>query len=398
MDQDFPTFGPGQTANDHSVLVWQQETVYRALQCRNHIRMKKLVSLFVFWSALGLFFAVQSVITYTSQGREVLWTAPLVYQLGYWYTWGLMAPIITWIVRRNPLDDGRRGRSVTRLVAAAFIIAPVQFVLASVIRTFGLYATSVIDADRMSASLDAIAGQVLTASFDSALTYWMIVGVVYAFHYYRKLQTRELNTSRLEASLSAARLQNLRAQLRPHFLFNTLNSISALVTKDPVAAEKMLAQLSELLRMSQDGDGKRTVSLRSEMKFARHYLEIEQTRFEDRLRISIQYDPPLAEIQIPPIILQPLVENAVAHGIAPFEVPGTVDVQARLIDDQLELIVRDSGPGFDPSSSGFRPGIGLSNTRRRLEQLFGDRFSMEFARPDEGGFEVRITLPTEEAA
>ncbi len=349
--------------------------------------------LFGFWTALGIFFSVQSVLTYTNQGREVTWTAPLIYQLGYWYTWALMLPSITWIVHRNPLDDRRRKQSIVRVVAATIIIAPVQFVIASLIRLSGLYVFSVIDAERYSAMLSSIRGQVLTSSFDSALTYWTIAGIIYAYYYYRALKEREVSSSRLETSLAEARLNNLRAQIQPHFLFNTLNSISALVTQDAAGAEKMIARLSELLRLSLDGSRKKTVSVRSELAFVGRYLEIEQTRFQDRLSISIDFETGIAECDMPPILLQPLVENAIIHGIAPYESDGSIDVRAFGTENILVFTITDSGAGFDESASGFREGIGIKNVRSRLEQLYGRRASLQFIFPEEGGFEARVSIP-----
>jgi len=196
----------------------------------------------------------------------------------------------------------------------------------------------------------------------------------------------------LEARLARAQLQSLKLQLHPHFLFNTLNTVNALIGTDSHAAERVISGLSELLRMSLSSASEQEVSLAKELELLTHYIEIQQIRFQDRLTVNFRIDPDARHALVPNLMLQPLVENAIRHGIAPRAAPGHVMVTATKRDDRLELSVVDDGVGENPHAD-HRDGVGLGNTRARLLSLFGSDHRFEAGSPSSGGFVVHIEIP-----
>ena len=224
------------------------------------------------------------------------------------------------------------------------------------------------------------------------LVYWATVGLVHAERSSREAAEREQAAARLEASLSEARLSALRDQIDPHFLFNTLNSVSVLALRgDPEGVTRVVAALGNLLRRSLDGGRAQEVPLADELAMLEHYLEIQAIRFGDRLTIEREIEPAAREVLVPSMLTQPLVENAVHHAVAPTPGPARIAIHARRDGDSLLLEVADSGPGF----AGAAPaeGIGLGNTRARLAQLYGTRHALEFGPAPEGGARVMVRLP-----
>ena len=205
--------------------------------------------------------------------------------------------------------------------------------------------------------------------------------------YHRESRDRE----QLEVQLAQAQVQSLKLQLHPHFLFNALNTITALIGQDPHAAERMVSGLSDLLRLSLRHATEQEVPLERELEILQHYLEIQQIRFADRLTVRYDIDDTARHAMVPNLLLQPLVENAIRHGIAPRAAPGTILVSAHVVGDMVRLSVEDDGVGPGPSSGG--EGIGLRNTRARLERLYGNRHSLELRGGTDGGFVVRIDIP-----
>jgi len=225
-------------------------------------------------------------------------------------------------------------------------------------------------------------------------TYVPILLVAHAVAYYRRFREKELRTSQLETQLANARLQALKSQLQPHFLFNTLHSISALTLTDVLSADKMMTRLSDLLRMSFEDDGTQVTTLSREIEFVNGYLEIEHIRFEDRLNIVLDIAPDTLDAEVPHLLLQPLVENAVQHGISRLSLGGEIRITASHDEHSLHLKVRDNGPGFDTcAGASSRVGLGLKATRERLETLFGNAQSVEVCAPAKGGVEVRVRIP-----
>jgi two-component system, LytTR family, sensor kinase len=225
------------------------------------------------------------------------------------------------------------------------------------------------------------------------MTYAAIVGLSYAIGFNREAQARAIKTAQLETRLAEARLRTLEAELHPHFLFNTLHAISTLVHSNADAADRMISRLSDLLRITFDRSGAAGVSLQEELEFLGKYLEIEQTRFQDRLSVHFDIEPETLDAEVPRMILQPLVENAIKHGVSPRSGPGMVQITAKRRDDRLWLEVRDDGIGLTAGTrANLNRGVGLSNTRDRLECLYGDRQRLEFA-GGPTGLAVEIEIP-----
>jgi hypothetical protein len=261
------------------------------------------------------------------------------------------------------------------------------------------------------------------------LAYGAVVGLAHSVHFYRRYRERERQALQLESNLAKARLGALQAQLQPHFLFNSLNAIVTLVRRDPRAAEATLTSLSELLRLTLSQSDKQEVTLGEELQFVQRYLEIQQTRFGDRLRFEQNIQPAILDCLVPTLLLQPLVENAIRHGIEPSEDAGLVRLSALKDQSKLVLTVEDNGAGLIPTGHGepseatasktlpppagnatfewhpmpgagkFLPldprstGIGLANLRARLETLYGSGQELQWCSPQEGGFRVRIKIP-----
>jgi signal transduction histidine kinase len=225
-----------------------------------------------------------------------------------------------------------------------------------------------------------------------------IVAFVHGFSYYRETERRAMREAQLETRLVEAQLQMLQHQLHPHFLFNTLHAISALMHRDVQAADRMLAQLSDLLRLTLDSVARPEVRLTEEVEFLEKYMQIEQVRLGDRLATGFEIHPDVLDAVVPALILQPLVENAIKHGIAPLGRPGRVDVAARREGEMLVMTVEDSGPGpSDRAMLALSTGIGLSNTRARLTHQFGPNFRFEFQRRADG-FTALVAIPFRQEA
>ena len=231
----------------------------------------------------------------------------------------------------------------------------------------------------------------------SFISYWAILGAGYAFEYYRRFREQQLQASRLQAMLVEAQLHALKMQLHPHFLFNTLHAISALMDEDVKAARRMIARLSELLRLTLENAGQQEVPLRQEIQALERYLEIEQIRFQDRLTVQLRIEPETLEARVPNLILQPIVENSIRHGIAPTSDAGKIEIRAARQNGHLELSVRDDGPGMADGQMN-KEGIGLANTRSRLQQLYGDAHDLEIMNAAEGGLMVKMAIPFRKSA
>jgi LytS/YehU family sensor histidine kinase len=225
------------------------------------------------------------------------------------------------------------------------------------------------------------------------MTYWAIVSLSHAVLYYRESRDRALRASQLETKLVEAQMATLQQQLQPHFLFNTLHAISTLMHRDVEAADRTLMQLSDLLRMTLENVGQQEVTLKTELEFLSKYLAIEQTRFVDRLVVRYHVDPETLDTLLPSLLLQPLVENAIKHGVARKAGPGHVEISARRDHDKLWIEIRDDGAGLSDSAlSALQNGIGVSTTRARLQHQFGADFRFEFHRR-EPGVAVVVALP-----
>jgi LytS/YehU family sensor histidine kinase len=232
----------------------------------------------------------------------------------------------------------------------------------------------------------------------NAMRYGAILAVYQAVVYHAAVRERDQRAAQLEVDLARAKLAHVEACLRPHFLFNTLNAITALVREDPKLAEKSIGDLSDLLRASLAADASREVRFDDELAFTRKYLDLERVRFQERLQVRIEASDEARRALVPHLLLQPLVENAVRHGLAPLESGGTVAVTAARQNDQLRVTVTDDGVGMTETTPPDTHGIGLRGLRARLLQLYGDRHRLDLRRAGARGTIVDIELPYRVAA
>ena len=314
----------------------------------------------------------------------------LVLNLAYWYVPAGLTSIIFRVAHRFPFDATGWLRAL-----AAHALAAIGF---SIIHLVGMLCVrALLWPGRMfiaSGSWTSAVQRSYLMNLDWALmTYSTIVGLSYALGYYRESQARAVRAAHLEARLAEARLKTLEAELHPHFLFNTLHAISTLVHTQPDSADRMISRLSDLLRITFSRSGAACVPLHEELAFLQKYLEIEQTRFQDRLTVEYEIDPGTLDAEVPRLILQPLVENAIKHGVAPRTGPGMVSIASRLDGSQLCLTVRDNGVGLSGGArASLHDGVGLSNTRNRLECLYGAAHALDFVESGQG-LTVEMRLP-----
>ncbi|MDQ4122372.1 MAG: histidine kinase [Acidobacteriota bacterium] len=229
-----------------------------------------------------------------------------------------------------------------------------------------------------------------------ASTYGMILGLIFAYDYYHRFQEEQIKSSELKSQLANSQLQTLKMQLHPHFLFNTLNSISALIHEDARAADKMVARLGEFLRLTLDNSGEQEVPLRREIDFLNRYLEIESIRFEDRLSVKTDIEPETLDACVPNLILQPIIENAIRHGISKQIEPGVISIATRRIGEKLLIQIEDNGPGLNSrikTNNNGKGGIGLANTRARLLHLYGENHSLKISKSEPSGVRVSLEIP-----
>jgi signal transduction histidine kinase len=341
-------------------------------------------------TALGIFSTFQAY-NYVSlfTEREPSFPMLLLLNVTYWYCWAALVPGMFWMARRFPF-----GRSTWKRAAAAHVPAVLVFVFLHAVMTVTVRGPILTWMGRDWSWWPAFQ-QLFFLNFDwEMMTYWAVVGVSHALDFHGESQRQALTAAQLETRLAEASLQSLQRQLHPHFLFNTLHTISALMHRDPEAADAMLAQLSDLLRLTLDRIGTQEVALKEEVDFLEKYIEIERTRFRERLHVVMEIDPDTLDAAVPNLLLQPLVENAIRHGIAKKIDGGRVEIRARRDGDNLALTVRDTGPGLSAGvQHALQTGVGLSNTRSRLQQLFGDRHRFEFHQPPDGGLAVQIVIP-----
>ncbi len=346
------------------------------------------------WTVLGLFWATRLYYAYNQDQHVVPWSATITWGLIDFYVWGLLSPVVILLTRKVRFE--RESWLVPALihVPLSVALAALQLLIFS-----GLF--------MLAGGLDFImksytdpdiwtvwGGMVLGKLHSSILVYWGILMATLALDYYRRFRDEKLRAAEIETRLAKAELAALRMQLHPHFLFNTLNTIASLVREQPEEAERIVVRLADLLRASLNGSADSEIPLRDELSFIRKYLEIELIRFEDRLQVDWNIDDETLAALTPALILQPLVENAVKHGVAPLERNGVLTVSARRSDSALVLRVSDNGPGLpDDWESVAENRIGLTNTRERLKQLFGNKQLFSLERLDPKGTLVTIEIP-----
>ncbi len=317
------------------------------------------------WTLLALLFAAQLRIDASYSGRRITGGQALVLSLAGWYGWALLSPLVIWIAHRL----GTRKRAIAFHVLIAVVLTFLKVALTTeILRRAGFSPTTMFSIANFPINL---------------LTYAAIVAATHAVDTYRR-------GAEARASLTDARLDLLKAQLEPHFLFNTLHSIAELMHHDVEAADRMLTRLSELLRATLEAGGRQEVRLAEELALVERYLDIERIRLGERLKTRFDVQPGALDALVPIFVLQPIVENAVRHAVAPRSAGGTVVLRVRSANQELQMEVEDDGPGFAPAAA---ERVGLKNTRARLQHLYGDGNRLRISRGSLGGASVHLVLP-----
>jgi two-component system, LytTR family, sensor kinase len=341
---------------------------------------------------VGTFFVTQEALTDLAGGRRVDVAGDIVVALLFWAVWALLTPLVLAAVRRWPLDAKPVYRPLLVHAAVATLLAAVHHAITIGVRSLARHlSTGVSVREALShASLNAFIWGLFTGVF-----FYSVVVMVYTALRFRTLYVAEqLSATALEAELTRSKLDTLRSQLRPHFLFNTLNAIFALVAQDPDKAQAMLLRLSSLLRRSLDEEA-HEVLLRQELAFLNEYLDIQRVRFGARLSVQLAVDPAVLNARVPVFLLQPLMENAIEHGESD-DGRTTIVLCAEREGDALHVTLADEGPGV-ASSGPIREGVGLRNTRERLHHLYGPRATVELravdGRAESPGARVEVRIP-----
>ena len=339
------------------------------------------------WTVVTLFFSTQAYFTNWEPSR-IPYSQMLLSQASACYLWALATPLVLWLARRYCIERHNWvRRSLLHLLFSLAVVSTLLvlnyptflFLLgrADYISWWGLFRFFYVNLDRW------------------LLIYWLILFVSHAFSYYNSYRKGELKASQLRTQLVQSQLEALKMQVHPHFLFNTLHSISALLSKDTDAARKMIVRLGDFLRLTLENSGSMEVTLQQEIEFLNGYLEIERIRFQDRLTTDIRVDPEVLDVRVPNLILQPIVENAMRHAVG-HSTSGRVEVVAAPRNGVVRIEVRDNGPGIHAErllEERRGQGIGLANTQARLVGLYGDSARFELSNNPTGGLVVTLEIP-----
>ncbi len=339
------------------------------------------------WSLVGLAIASEIYLSSNFLGRSITWGEAISDSLEDWYVYGALSLPVVWLARRYPPERGSRWAAAGIHLLAALVFSSAFILVRTLVGEVDGWLTG------EPATFSEIFHPLLVRTFPfNLLVYGVILSVSHALDYYRKYHERTVQTLELEKHLTEARLQALLHQLKPHFLFNTLNGIASLMHTDVDAADRMLVRLSELLRITMSHTGAPQTTLREEVAFLERYLDIEKIRFRNRLEVVIAVADDAIDAQVPSLILQPMVENAMRHGVEPHSRMGRIELRGARDGGNLVLTVTDNGAGI-PAGGPKREGIGVANTRARLAELYGAQQKFELVNGPEGGLCVRITIP-----
>lgn len=350
----------------------------------------KWLAIFGIWTLFALFFTSQAFLQ-----QQLFPSPPSFWQILSWqlcsgWIWFSFMPLILWLIKKFPLDNANWWKNFPLHIVFSIVISLIQLS----IDAYLLPKLGYTPAGPFTSYWHAYKVFLMVNIHFGIGIYWGALIINHSIKYYQKFRERELTTSQLEARLAQSRLQILKFQLQPHFLFNTLNTISELIYTNPESAERMITDLSDLLRLSLEKLEVQEVSLQQELDFLNKYVEIEQIRFHDRLRIEMNVAPETLDAKVPNMILQPLVENAIKHGIAPLSQGGTIKIGAERQNGNLHLSVSDNGVGLtDLDISAIPEGVGLRNTKARLRHLYGSAHRFEVNTEETGGVKLNLTIP-----
>ena len=358
--------------------------------------LRNYIWYFAGWTVVGFFFCSQALVQKFLTREPTPWQHYLISWMVGVNLWALVTPVVLWLGHRFPIERRNWIRRVLLHLPISAGISFGQLLVESLI----LYHLHLFP-NFMTGIIPTLVFLMTLGFHQGIMTYFLLLGGQYGFDYYHKYLEREkealrleLNTSQLKTQLAHAQLSALKMQLQPHFLFNTLNAIMVLVRQQKgKQAEEMLARLGDLLRCVLEDVDAQEVSLRRELEYLQLYLSIEQVRFPDRLRAEISADQSILDAAVPQMGLQPIVENAIRHGIGKSSAAGRIQINAVRLNDMLEIKIKDDGPGLADKRSVERSGIGLSNTRARLQQLYGDSAKLNIENGESGGVVVTMALP-----
>lgn len=355
------------------------------------------VLMFLFWTLFSTALTVQDYIialSYPEKYETFSWINSALYAFPYFYPWLALTPLIFWFRRKFRFSCWIWTLLVHLLLCLLTVTIYLWVTSAFMVPfVFGKYDFAAIYED--------FSKRVYQVGHFQMIVYWAIFGVGFSLDYYKKYREREFEASRLllrstklEAQLAKAQLDSLKMQLHPHFLFNTLHAISALIEDNPKRARRMIARLGELLRSTLDIAEQQTITLEKEIALTKLYLEIEQERFGDMLQVKIDVSPEELECSVPSLILQPLIENAIKHGITDEEKAAVIEIKVLRRNNRIDIFVTDNGPGFSENQTiKLENGIGLSNTKARLEQLYGKDHGFSASNSEKGGARIEISIP-----
>jgi sensor histidine kinase YesM len=348
--------------------------------------------LFGGWTLVSIIFAgISYAGAIGENNKEFGFASALRLNLVQFYLWAILSPLLFRFACRFPIEF--RPLNVRNLLL--YFPALISFAgVHQVLHLAVLWSITPRWRQRFPALIDCYRAYFAFGFYIDLIIALLIVIAVHALLYYQSFRASELAQSSLKTQLAQAQLRALKMQLHPHFLFNTLHSISSLVLEDAQKANSMIACLGDFLRLTLENSNQQLVSLKEETEFLRCYLEIEQVRFGDRLTVALELEPQTLSVQVPHLILQPVVENAIQHAITPRATRGQINIGAKRVNNLVRLEVRDNGPGIASNDALLgAEGVGLSNVRARLHQIYGSDFRFELMNGREGGLSVLMEIP-----
>ena len=372
------------------------DNAFRDLESKGSIKIRqrrwvRLAAIWGIWTFIGIVFTLQGYFTSYRSERPMPFMESLYLQMTWAYVYALGTPLVLWASARLPIER-------SNWIPSASLHIPISIVFSVVLTALARVIIWLVLGYRMGRPLTFQSmTNFVVGNFTEGIGIYLLIALMsYAYSYYLRYREGQVKTLQLEAQLSHAQLQALKMQLHPHFLFNTLHSISALLSKDVEAARKMITRLGDFLRLTLENSGSQEVTLQQEMEFLSCYLEIERIRFQNRLVTRIDLGEQTLDAKVPNLILQPIVENAIRHGIAPRSTPGSIDISAKQLGGTLRIQVRDNGPGLPEhrtSQNQFKKGLGLANTETRLKRLYGADHLFDLSNDPAGGLIVTLEIP-----
>lgn len=319
------------------------------------------------------------------------WENNLINRAPPYFLWGLLTPLVIYLGLKYKIEKPKIYRKIVRQFFIGICVAAVHRLISVAIS----YSIFVYIGKIEESFIDVIVGEkfiVFSKWFDSFFIYWVLLAVIYSFEYYKSFNENRIKATQLEAKLAQAELDALKMQLQPHFLFNTLNAISVLVHKDPESADEMITRLSDLLRHTLDKFGQKKVTFKEEIEFIKSYLDIQKIRYKDRLSVEMNIVSETIDLEVPALILQPVIENSIKHGVEPASKQILISISSFINEKYLIIEVEDNGQGLNES---INEGTGIRNIKARLEQMYGDNKLFSMSDLEGNGVKTTIQIPVE---